>query len=171
MMRKLFLSCFAFLVLMSAEALGQTISVAYVNTVELINAIPEKSQASEKLATLSKNYKDELQVMQNEYNKKYSDFVTYQNTLAENIKVRRMQELTELEIRIQKFTEIAQKDLEEQEKIMLEPLRQKVMDAIKIVGIEHKFTVIYDRADKAVVFVTPDAEDANHLVKQKLGVR
>lgn len=171
MMRKLFLSCFAFLVLMSTEALGQTISVAHVNTIELINAIPEKSQASERLATLSKNYKDELQVMQNEYNKKYSDFVTYQNTLAENIKVRRMQELTELEVRIQKFTEIAQKDLEEQERIMLEPLRQKVLNAIKIVGIEHKFTVVYDLADKAVVFVTPDAVDANPLVKRELGVR
>ena len=64
--------------------------------------------------------------MQNEYNKKYSDYITYQSSLAENIKLRRMQELTELENRIQQFMELAQKDIENQEKILLEPLKQKL---------------------------------------------
>jgi len=169
MMKKIFLTCLL-LVVITISTFAQTFSgIAYVNTSELINSLPQKKEASEKLALLNKNYKNELQVMQNEYNKKYSDFVTYQNTLAENIKVRRMQELTELEMKIETFTEVIQKDLEEQEKVLLEPLRTRVMNAIKAVGIEQNLTVIYDTSDKGIVFVSPNAQDINRLVRNKLG--
>lgn len=169
MMKKIFLTCVLMVIITTSTFSQNAVGVAYVNTSELINSLPQKKEASEKLALLSKNYKTELQVMQNEYNKKYSDFVTYQNTLAENIKVRRMQELTELEMKIQKFTEVIQKDLEEQEKVLLDPLRTRVMNAIKDVGIEQNLTVIYDTADKGIVFVTPNAQDINRLVRNKLG--
>lgn len=149
----------------------QTIIVAYVNSDELLNAFPEKQQATEQLLTLSDNYKKELELMQNEYNKKYSDYITYQASLAENIKLRRMQELTELEERIQAFMELAQQDIENQEKALLGPLRQKIHEAIHAVGLEQHFTVICDLADPGIAFVSPEAVDANPLVKQKLGIK
>lgn len=109
--------------------------------------------------------------MQNEYNKKYSDFITYQASLAENIKLRRMQELTELENRMQQFMDLAQKDMENQEKGLLKPLKQRISDAIRAVGIERNFSVIYDLADPGIAFVSPAAVDANPYVKEKLGIR
>ena len=156
---------------LSAKTFGSQSGVAYVNTLEIINSLPDKASATERLTALSDNYKQELQIMQNEYNKKYSDFITYQETLAESIKLRRMQELTDLENRIQNFTNLAQQDLEEHEQQLLEPIREKVKDAIKAVGIEQNFTVIYDLDDTGIVFVTPNAVDANQLVKSKLGTR
>jgi outer membrane protein len=147
------------------------ITVAYVHTTELLNVFPEKEQATQQLLTLSDNYKKELLLMQNEYNKKYSDYITYQASLAENIKLRRMQELTELENKMQKFMELAQKDIEHQEKVLLQPLKEKIREAIRAVGIERHYTVIYDLADEGIVFVSPSAVDANPFVKQKLGIR
>lgn len=145
-------------------------SIAFVNTLEIINSMPDKESATERLNTLNENYKQELQIMQNEYNKKYSDFITYQRNLAESIKLRRMQELTDLESRIQNFTKLAQKDIEEHEQLLLEPIKEKVNNAIKAVGVEYDFTVIYDLDDSGIVFVSPGAIDANPLVKKKLGV-
>ena len=145
-------------------------SIAFVNTLEIINSLPDKASATERLNTLNENYKQELQIMQNEYNKKYSDFITYQRNLAESIKLRRMQELTDLESRIQNFTKLAQKDIEEHEQLLLEPIKEKVNNAIKAVGVEYDFTVIYDLDDSGIVFVSPSAIDANPLVKKKLGV-
>ena len=109
--------------------------------------------------------------MQNEYNKKYSDFITYQESLAESIKLRRMQELTDLENRIQNFTKLAQKDIEEHEQLLLEPIKVKINDAVKAVGIEQNFSVIYDLDDSGIIFISPNAVDANLMVKAKLGVR
>ncbi|HTN68532.1 MAG TPA: OmpH family outer membrane protein [Dysgonamonadaceae bacterium] len=171
MAKRFFLTLIVIATVMCAGTLNAQNSVAYVNTVDLINSLPDKTSATERLATLNENYKQELQIMQNEYNKKYSDFITYQESLAESIKLRRMQELTDLENRIQNFTKLAQQDIEEHEQQLLEPIREKISDAISEVGIEQNFTVIYDLDDPGIVFVTPKAIDANPFVKTKLGVR
>ena len=132
---------------------------------------PEKEEAKQKLIELSDNYKMELEIMQNEYNKKYSDDITYQSSLAENMKLRRMQELTELENRMQQFMQLAQKDIEQQEVAMLDPLKEKVMSAIREVGMERYYIVIYDLADPGIVFVNPAAINANPYVIEKLRLR
>lgn len=82
-----------------------------------------------------------------------------------------MQELTELENKMEQFMELAQQDIESQEKAMLKPLKEKIINAIKAVGIERNFTVIYDLANPGIAFVSPDAVDANPFVKEKLGIR
>lgn len=171
MTKRIIFTLVAFLMLASTAAYAQQmVSVAYVNSEELLESFPEKQLAVEQLVTLNDNYKKELELMQSEYNKKYSDYITYQASLAENIKLRRMQELTELENRIQQFMELAQQDIEHQEQGLLDPLRQKIREAIHAVGLEHRFTVIYDLADEGIAFVSPDAVDANPLVRTKLGI-
>lgn len=152
------------------SAQNPQVAVAYVNTTDLLSAFPAKEEATQKLVALSENYKKELELMQNEYNKKYSDYITYQGSLAENIKLRRMQELTELENKMQQFMQLAQEDIEQQEKALLEPLKKQISDAIRQVGIEQNFTVIYDLANPGIAFVNPVAVDANPLVKAKLGI-
>lgn len=144
---------------------------AYVNSKELLEQFPEKQDATQKLLELSENYKKELEIMQTEYNKKYSDYITYQGSLAENIKLRRMQELTELENRMQQFMQLAQQDIEQQEELMVEPLKEKIMNAIREVGLEHNYMVVYDLADPGIAFVNPAAVDAGPLVKSKLNIR
>ena len=81
-----------------------------------------------------------------------------------------MQVLTDLENRMQEFMEIAQKDIVFQEKERLEPLKQKIKEAIYAVGLERNYTIIYDLADSGIAFVSPHAEDANPYVRQKLGI-
>lgn len=159
------------LIALNAEAQINTYNIGYINSVELLDALPEKKNASAKLLTLSDNYKKELEIMQKEYNKKYSDYITYQSSLAENIKLRRMHELTELENRIEQFMEVAQKDINAKEKEWLEPLKAKIKEAVQAVGVEKNFIVIYDLADPGIAFVSPDAVDANALVKAKLRIR
>lgn len=173
MMKKIFLvSIFVFSFLFTGSIVAQTIQqIAFVNSNELLEAIPEKVTASNSINDLNKKYKDELQVMQNDYNKKYSDFISYQNSMADNVRLRRMQELYELERQINGFMKIAQEDIENQERLLIAPLRQKVKDAIYQVGIEQGFICIYDLANPAIAFVTPDARNATDLVKQKLGIR
>lgn len=173
MIKKVFFTLALIVSLVSGTAFSQVlpqVSIAYVNTTELLDQMPEKVKATQKLLTLSEDYKKELASMQNEYNKKYSDYITYQTSLSENIKLRRMQELTELENRIGQFMELAQEDIVNQEKVLLEPLKQKINNAIHAVGVEQRYTVIYDLANPGIAFVSPDATNANPYVKSKLGI-
>lgn len=174
MTKKVFSTLVLFISLVGVTAFSQVlpqVSVAYVNTTELLEQMPEKAQATQELLTLSENYEKELELMQNEYNKKYSDYISYQASLSENIKLRRMQELTELESRISQFMELAQKDIENKEKELLGPLKERINKAIHAVGIEHGYTVVYDLANPGIAFVSPDAVNANPYVKSKLGIR
>lgn len=172
MKRIILISILALSSIFVENLIAQTIQqIAFVDSNELLEAIPEKAEAAQKIEELNNKYKEELQVMQNDYNKKYSDFISYQTTMAEGIRNRRMQELYELEKSINEFMKLAQGDIENQEKLLIEPMRKRVKDAIYQVGIENGFVCIYDLANPAIAFVTPNATNANPMVKQKLGVQ
>ena len=55
---------------------AQESKIAIVNTQEVIQAMPEFATMQKQMADMEAKYKNEMQVMQDEYNKKYSDFVS-----------------------------------------------------------------------------------------------
>lgn len=142
--------------------------VGFIHSIQLLEAMPEKAEAEATLQRLSKKYEDELAYMQNDYNKKYADFMTYQRTMGENIKIRRMQELTDLENQISDFIKVSQQDIEHQENVLLAPLRDRIQRAIQFIGMEYGFTCIYDKASSSVAFITPSAIDLQALVLERV---
>lgn len=173
MMKKNILTIlFIFSVFFVGSASAQTAQqIAFINSNEVLESMPEKVEATNILNDLNKKYKDELKLMQNDYNKKYTDFISYQTSMAESIRLRRMQELYELETQLNNFMKVAQDDVSNKEQELLLPLRTKLKDAIYQVGIERGFICIYDLANPAIAFVTPEATDITPLVKQKLGIK
>lgn len=172
-MKKVFLVLLVIIPLFFSNHLSaQTPSqIAFVNSNDIFAVMPERVKASESLNELNDKYKAELEVMQNDYNKKYSDFISYQSSMGENIRLRRMQELYELERNINNFMKVAKEDVEAQEAEMLVPLRQKLKDAVYQVGVEQGYICVYDLANPSIIFVTPDAVDITPLVKRKLGIK
>ena len=78
-------------------AFAQDVKIAFVKTQEVIMAMPEVSAMEKTMTELNEKYKTELKQMQEEYQKKYSDFVAQQDSLTENIKLRRMQEIQDIQ--------------------------------------------------------------------------
>lgn len=152
-------------------AFAQSNNIAFVNSDALLEKMPTIEAARKEVKELNNKYKEELLLMQNDYNKKYSDFISYQTSMAENIRLRRMQELYELEQQIKKFMEVAQQDVLDREQELIKPIRAKIKEAIYQVGIEGNYTCVYDLANPAILFVTPDAIDITALVTAKLGIR
>lgn len=170
MAKRIFLSALFIISIIFANTVSAQTSekIAYINSIELLELIPGKVAASRSISELNQKYKDELAVMQNDYNNKYTDFLANQNKLAESIKLRRMQELYELEQNINRFMKVAQEDVESQEAQLIVPLKEKLKEAVQQVGIEQGFTVIYDMANPTIAFITPNAIDANPMIKAKL---
>lgn len=173
MAKRIFLSALFIISIIFANTISAQTSekIAYINSIELLELIPGKVAASRSISELNQKYKDELAVMQNDYNNKYTDFLANQNKLAESIKLRRMQELYELEQNINRFMKVAQEDVESQEAQLIVPLKEKLKEAVQQVGIEQGFTVIYDMANPTIAFITPNAIDANPMIKAKLQIR
>lgn len=148
---------------------AQEVKIAFVNTQEVFMALPEVADMQKKLEDLNAKYKKELETMQAEYQKKYSDFIAQQDSLTENIKVRRMQEVQDMQQRMDNFVQVAQQDVAKQQQDLMTPIQQKIQDAIKAVGTEQGYTYIID--PQVLLFQGSNAIDATSFVKTKLGLK
>ncbi len=147
---------------------AQETKIALVNTQDVIQAMPEFAAMQKQLADMEEGYKKEMQVMQDEYTKKYSDFIAQQDSLTENIKMRRMQELQDLEQRTQNFIQISQQDFQKKQGELFAPVQEKLRNAINAVGSEKGYLYILD--PQVILYTGNQAIDATSLVKAKLGI-
>ena len=156
------------LMMLPLGVFAQESKIAIVNTQEVIQAMPEFATMQKQMADMEAKYKNEMQVMQDEYNKKYSDFVAQQDSLTENIKMRRMQELQDMEQRTQNFIQISQQDFQKKQGELFTPIQDKLKNAIKAVGDEKGYTYILD--PQIVLYQGNTAVDPTQFVKAKLGI-
>lgn len=154
--------------LLPLGAFAQEVKIAFVKTQEVFMAMPEVSAMEKSMADLNEKYKGELKAMQDEYQKKYSDFVAQQDSLTENIKLRRMQEIQDIQGRIDNFMQVAQQDVQKKQQELLQPIQEKLQKAIQDVGAEKGYTYIIDPA--ALLYTGTNAVDATQFVRTKLGL-
>lgn len=164
-MKKLIVLLFMILPL---GAFAQEVKIAFVNTQEVFMAMPEVSSMEKQMADLNEKYKLELKQMQDEYQKKYSDFIAQQDSLTENIKLRRMQEIQDIQGRMDNFMQVAQQDVQKKQQELIQPVQEKLQKAIKQVGDEKGYTYIIDPA--ALLYTGSNAIDATSFVRTKLGL-
>lgn len=158
------------LMILPLGVFAQEMKVAIVNSQELIMALPDFAQFQKTMATFESEYNTELKRLQDEYEKKYKDYVAQQDSLTENIKVRRMQELQDIEQRTQNFMQVTQQEAQKKSQDLLAPIQEKVKKAIKEVGDEKGFTYIMDMNPQIILYTGNSAIDATPLVRTKLGL-
>lgn len=134
------------------------------NADEVLQALPEFTEAQAKLAESSKTLEQEMERLQKELETKYTEFQKLDPSTPDAIKERRMQEIQEADQRIQQFRQNASQDLQRQQMQLIQPMQQKIMEAIKTVGQTGGYTMIipgeipYYFDPATVVDVTPDVK-------------
>ena len=148
---------------------AQESKIAIVNTAEVMQAMPEFADMQKQMQEMEANYQKELKVMSDEYEKKYSDFIAQQDSLTENIRLRRMQELEDINQRSQNFIQVSQQDFNKKQGELLTPIQEKLRNAIAAVGKENGYLYILD--PQIVLYKSDAAIDATAQVKAKLGIQ
>jgi len=167
MIKKLFIAA----LLAAPLCLSAQNKIGSVNTQEILLLMPEIKQAQTTLEAVSKQYEEEFQNLQNEFNKKLQEYQALAQDTPESIRQRREQDLQELDTKIRNFQEAAGRDMSNQQEQLMVPIREKVMSAIKSVGDENGFSYIFDLASPSIVYTGKDAIDITPLVKQKLNLK
>ena len=143
--------------------------IGYINSQELLAAMPEIKGMQAKLDTLAGQYETQFANMQEEFNKKVADFQKDQATMTAGVRDFRQQEIVEMEQRIQIFYQTAQKDIQAKQQEYLIPIQNRMLEAIKKVGAEQGCTYVMDAM--AMLYIAPDALDLMALVKSELGIQ
>lgn len=157
------------LMILPLGVFAQEVKIAFVNADQVLQAMPELKELESKTADLNAKYEKEFKQMQDEYTKKYTAFSSEGDSLTENIRMRRLGELQDLQGRMDNFLEMAKQDVMKQQQDMFAPIQQKLQDAIKAVGDEKGYTYIIN--PQALLYTGANAIDATPFVKAKLGLQ
>ena len=143
----------------------------HIKTQEILVAMPDYIKAQTDINTMKKQYEDEMQRAQEEFNKKFTAYPEEQANLPKNIQERRQKELQELSQKGMQMQQDAQLELERSWMSMLEPIAKKIDDAIKAVGQDGGYVYIFDLNTTQIPFVNETlSTDVTGAVKAKLGI-
>ncbi len=142
---------------------------AIVNTQEIITTMPEITEVNNTLQAASKQYEDEMKKLQDELQKAVEELDNLPADTPESIKTRREQSAQELYQRVMQFRDTAQQELSRQQETLMQPIQQKIVDAINAVGQEGGYTFIFE--NMVPVYVGTSVDNVTPLVKAKLGIK
>lgn len=82
-----------------------------------------------------------------------------------------MQEIQERHAKIEQFSNTAQQDLQRLQQTLAAPIVQKVQDAVKAVGAEGAYTMVFPNAPDLLLYTGTGVEDITQQVRAKLGLK
>lgn len=142
--------------------------IAVVDAEAVMAAMPDTKEAEEKLQQSSATFQTEFDKLNEEIDKKYAEYQQLPADTPESIKERRQQEIQELAQKVQRFQQQAQQDLERQHATLMQPIQEKVVNAIKSVGAEGSYSLVLPAGIS--LYTGSDIIDITDQVKAKLGV-
>lgn len=157
----------AIMIALPSMAFAQKFGV--IDTQALTQSLPEMKEAQTQLEASVKKYQDEENNLRAEFEKKYKELEAMEESTPQTIKDRRIAELQELQTKIQQFQQTASQDLQRQQEQLMAPIQQKVITAIKSVGAEGNFTMIFENVSP--LYTGTDVIDVTPQVKTKLGIK
>ena len=144
----------------------------HINSSDIIPLMTEYKTAQTELQTLQKQYEEELEYMNTEYSKKIEDYEKNRETLPDNIRSRREQEIMESQQKMQQYYQDCQDNLAQKSSELMNDINTKLLKAIQAVGEEGAYVCIFDIAGGGVPYVSSTlTTDVTEAVKGKLGIK
>jgi len=157
------------MVLLPRMAVAQQKMFGYFSYDEAIKEMPEYVLVQENLNDLKSKYDQEMKRVEDEFNRKYEDFLDGRNDFAPTILQKRQTELQELLKKNVAFKAEAQRLLQQAEVDALAPLKKKLQDVLDKIGSERGYAFILNTDGDACPYINPEmGEDVSQLVKEAL---
>jgi outer membrane protein len=158
-----------FIVLFCMASTVQAQKFGFVNSAEILSAMPAVKQAEANLEALQKQLQKRGKGMVEKLQKDYTEIQKkveagdltpkQQETEAKNLKDREME--------IAKFEQDMVKQIQDKRNELLKPIYEKVNDAISAVAKEGGYQFIFD---EGVLLYFDESQDVSSMVKAKLGI-
>ncbi len=149
---------------------AQSLKIGHVDSGAIMEIMPERAKIEQDLQVYAAELQSELQAMGAEYQSKYQDYQANKATMSNLIRQSKEKEIVDLETRISEFQNSAEMAMQSKQLELLNPLIEKVQNAVNAVGKEKGFTYILDKATGTIVFIGDNAIDITADVKAKLGL-
>ena len=137
----------------------------YVSYEKVFQMLPDYAATQQNLDILRAKYADEAKRAEDEFNKKYEEFLDGQRDFPATILQKRQTELQQLMEKNIAFKEESRRLLEQAQEEAYAPLHQKLADVLQRVGTERGLAFIINTDQNACPFINPDmGEDVTAAV-------
>ena len=165
-MKKIVILCFSLFLALSA---GAQVKIGLFSYDKVLKSMPDYQTAQNNLANLRSQYAAETQRVEDEFNKKYEEFLDGQRDFAPTILQKRQSELQELMVKNISFKREAERLLRQAEQEAMAPLKERLSAAVRAVGEAYGFTLILNTDGDSVQYVDAAVgEDVNELIQSRL---
>ena len=169
-MKRILLSIFTMIALtVSAQEVVSGFRFGYLSYAAALQAMPEYAIVQKKMADLRQQFQAETLRVEDEFNRKYEEFLEGQREFPKTILQKRQTELQELMERNIKFKENSQEELSNTEKSLMAPLKIRLIETIGKIGRDRGYAFIVDTDNQALPFINPAmGDDVTQLVQNAL---
>ena len=119
---------------------------AHVNFQELVQLMPEADGARATMQESQKNAQETYQAMMSEFQDKYAKYQQNVNTYTPATRKSKEDELTQIQQRIQEFSQNVEQELQEQQQKLMEPIYKKAQEKMQEIAKAGGYIFVFDRS-------------------------
>lgn len=142
------------------------VKLGHLDVQALFMQLPDAAQIDSAMKKTSMEYEAELKRMEDEVTRKAAEYKEGESKWDETIKQNRMEEIRNLQTRMQNYYQNAQQLLQKKQESLQAPVREKIKKAIDAVAAENGFLYVFDT--QAILYKSEQSVDITNLVMKKL---
>ena len=141
----------------------------YLSYATALQAMPEYAAMQNNMAELRQKYEAEQKRVEDDFNKKYEEFLDGQKSYPKTILQKRQSELQEMLDKNIAFKKESQRLLSQAEEEAMAPIRVRLAEVLDAIGCERGYAFIVNTDEKATLWLNPSlGEDITATVIAQL---
>ena len=142
---------------------------AHVNFSELVQLCPDADEARATMTASQKEAQETFQAMVEEYQNKYQQYEAKAATWTDSIRKSKEKELTEINQRIQEFSQSVDAELQQQQQTLMAPIYQKVKETVDSLAKAGGYIYVFD-INSVIYYDATQSQDLNPEARKVLGI-
>ena len=156
MMKRFLLVIFACIALTAqAQDSVQVLRFGFLSYESALKSTPKYGKIQMHMDSLRSAFQAELQRVEDEFNRKYEDFLEGQKDFPRTILLKRQTELQEMLQKNIQFKQESLNELKQTEELLIAPLRTRLSEAIATVAREQRLALVINTDANACPFIEP----------------
>lgn len=154
---------------MANTTFAQKQKVGHINVTELLMLMPGRDSIMQEIEKFRTELLSRLQKMNQEYEAKTQEFYNLPQDASEVIKQALIEDIKNLEERIQNYQVTAENALMEKQTKLMQPFQEKAKNAIDKVAKDNGYSYVMDISSGSIVYFD-ETSDILNLVLKELGI-
>ena len=142
----------------------------HINSVDVLEAMPEYKQMNNTIENRKKQYSSHLQKMYQDYQQKGKELQEYGANMMEAVREEQMKDVDSLQREISSFQENVQGEIQKLQLKLMKPLNDKYLKVMQTVAKENGYTYVFDLSSGFVAYHPENTGDITEQVKKKMGI-